>query len=139
MARRNRSATPADTGRPARPKPPQGFWVIWSTVALDQVVFGMIIPILPFLARKYDLSAFGIGALVSCYALAQFLIAPFLGGLSDRIGRKPILIVALFGSALGSLVIGLSSALLATGALVALGAMTVTGAAAGAAVGGGLL
>ena len=118
MARRNRTETADDTGRPARPKPPQGFWVIWSTVALDQVVFGMIIPVLPFLARKYDLSAFGLGALVSCYALAQFLVSPFLGGLSDRIGRKPILIIALFGSALGSLVIGLSSALLATGALL---------------------
>lgn len=118
MARRNRTETAAEPGAPARPKPPKGFWVIWSTVALDQVVFGMIIPVLPFLARKYDLSAFGLGALVSCYALAQFLVAPFLGGLSDRVGRKPILVIALFGSALGSLIIGLSSALLATGALL---------------------
>ncbi len=92
--------------------------MIWSTVALDQVVFGMVVPVLPFLAKKYGLSAFGLGLLVSCYALAQFLIAPYLGGLSDRVGRKPILVVALFGSALGSLVIGLSSALLASGALL---------------------
>ncbi|MFM7062972.1 MAG: MFS transporter [Actinomycetes bacterium] len=92
--------------------------MIWSTVALDQVVFGMVIPVLPFLAKTYGLSPFGLGLLVSCYALAQFVVAPYLGGLSDRVGRKPTLVVALFGSALGSLVIGLSSALLASGALL---------------------
>jgi DHA1 family tetracycline resistance protein-like MFS transporter len=111
VARRNRSATTADHGRPPRPKPPQGFWVIWSTVAVDQIVFSMVLPVLPFLARKYDASPFQITALVASYALAQFVLSPFLGGLSDRVGRKPVLVVALFGSALGSLVVGLAGAL----------------------------
>jgi len=43
--------------RPARSKPPRGFWVIWSTVAIDQIVFAMVLPVLPFVARRYGASA----------------------------------------------------------------------------------
>jgi multidrug resistance protein len=97
--------------RPARAKPPQGFWVIWSTVAIDQIVFAMILPVLPFVARTYGASPLQVTALVSVFALAQFVLSPFVGALSDRYGRKPVLIVSLFGSALGSLILGLAGAL----------------------------
>ncbi|MFM7069062.1 MAG: MFS transporter, partial [Actinomycetes bacterium] len=85
--------------------------MIWSTVAIDQIVFAMVLPVLPFLAKRYDASPLQITALVSSYALAQFLLSPFLGGLSDKFGRKPILVISLFGSALGSLIVGFAGAL----------------------------
>jgi multidrug resistance protein len=97
--------------RPARPRPPQGFWVIWSTVAIDQIVFAMVLPVLPFVAREYGAGPLTVTALVSVFAVAQFLLAPVAGGLSDRYGRKPVLVVSLFGSALGSLVLGLAGSL----------------------------
>jgi multidrug resistance protein len=104
------------TGHPeqdatARPALPKGFWVIWSTVALDQIVFAMVLPVLPFIARRYGASPLVVTALVSIFALAQFLVSPFVGALSDRVGRKPVLVVSLFGSALGSLVLGLAGSL----------------------------
>lgn len=96
---------------PARPAIPKGFWVIWSTVALDQIVFAMVLPALPFVARRYGASPLVVTALVSVFALAQFLVSPFVGALSDRVGRKPILVVSLFGSAAGSLVLALAGSL----------------------------
>ena len=104
-------SSPVDGAAPARARPPQGFWVIWSTVAIDQIVFAMILPVLPFIARQYGASAFQITALVSVFALFQFVLSPFIGALSDRVGRRPVLIISLFGSALGSLVVGLAGAL----------------------------
>jgi len=97
--------------RPARSKPPQGFWVIWSTVAIDQIVFAMVLPVLPFIARRYGAGPLQVTALVSVFALAQFLLSPFIGALSDKVGRKPVLIVSLFGSALGSLILGVAGTL----------------------------
>ena len=85
--------------------------MIWSTVAIDQIVFAMVLPVLPFLARRYDASALEVTALVSVFALAQFLVSPFVGALSDRVGRKPILVVSLFGSAVGSLIVGAAGSL----------------------------
>jgi len=102
---------PAGAEQPTKPPTPKGFWVIWSTVALDQIVFAMILPVLPLLAKTYGASAVQITALVSVFALAQFLVSPFVGALSDRYGRKPILVISLFGSALGSLIVGLAGAL----------------------------
>lgn len=102
---------PPKAVRSARPATPGGFWVLWSTVALDQVVFSMVLPVLPFLARRYGASPLTVTALVSVFALAQFLISPFVGALSDRVGRKPLLVLALLGSAAGSLVIGFAASL----------------------------
>ena len=77
--------------------------LILATVALDAVGIGLIAPVLPQL-----LDAFGVhanlalhaGALTALYALMQFVCAPALGALSDRYGRRPVLLCSLFGSAL---------------------------------------
>jgi multidrug resistance protein len=90
---------------------PKGFWVIWSTVALDQIVFAMVLPILPILATDFGASPLTVTALVAVFALAQFLVSPIAGALSDRFGRKPIIIVSLVGSAIGSLILGLAGTL----------------------------
>jgi multidrug resistance protein len=103
------AAVPARAQR--RPLPP-GFATIWTTVALDLVGFGIIIPILPIYARQLDVTPLQIGTLFAAFSIAQLLFAPVWGRISDRIGRKPVLVVSLFGTALGSVITGLSHSLL---------------------------
>lgn len=90
---------------------PRGFGVIWTTVAIDLVGFGIVLPILPQYAERFGAGAAVIGVLSASFSLAQLLFAPFWGRLSDRIGRKPLLIMSLFGTALGSLITGLAGAI----------------------------
>ncbi len=89
---------------------PRGFWVIWTTVALDLVGFGIVAPILGVYAERFGANAFTVGLLFASYSLAQFVFSPILGRLSDRIGRKPIILISLFGTALGSLLTGIAGA-----------------------------
>ena len=74
--------------------------VIFLTVFIDLVGFGMIIPLGPFFAKEYGASAFVVGLLMSIYSILQFLVAPLWGQLSDRIGRRPVILVSLLGAAL---------------------------------------
>ena len=68
---------------------PRGYWTIWTTVALDLIGFGIIAPILPLYAERFGASPTTVGLLFASYSAAQFVFAPILGRLSDRIGRKP--------------------------------------------------
>jgi|LakMenEpi03Aug12_release.lakeMendotaPanAssembly.Ray.scaffolds.fasta_scaffold175271_2 MFS family permease len=90
---------------------PRGFWVIWTTVAIDLIGFGIVLPILPQYAEKFGAGAAVIGVLSASFSLAQLVFAPIWGKLSDRIGRKPIIILSLCGTAIGSLVTGFAGAL----------------------------
>lgn len=87
---------------------PPGYWTIWSTVAVDLLGFGIILPVLPLYAERFDAGPTTIGLLVASFSLAQFVCSPLLGRLSDRVGRKPVLVLSLFGSALGSAITGLA-------------------------------
>lgn len=93
-----RRAAPDRSG----PRFPPGYWTIWTTVAIDLVGFGIVAPILPLYAKRFGASGFTAGLLFSTFSLAQFLFAPVLGRLSDRYGRKPIIVLSLFGTAIGS-------------------------------------
>ncbi len=66
-----------------------------STVFLDLAGFGMILPILPFYGEHFGATAFEIGLLFASYSLAQFLLSPVWGRLSDRLGRRPLLLTAI--------------------------------------------
>jgi multidrug resistance protein len=94
-----------------RPKFPAGFWVIWSTVALDMVGFGMVVPILGRYADRFGASGFEVGLLFTSFSIAQFFFAPIMGRLSDRIGRKPVIIISLLGTAVGSFITGAAGTL----------------------------
>jgi multidrug resistance protein len=90
---------------------PAGFGVIWTTVALDLVGFGMILPVLARYAEDLGASATEAGLLVASFSVAQLLCSPLSGRLSDRVGRKPVLIMSLVGTAVGSLLTGLAGSL----------------------------
>ena len=81
---------------------PPGYWTIWTTVAIDLVGFGIVAPILPLYAKRFGATGFVAGLLFASFSLAQFVCAPLLGRLSDRIGRKPVILISLFGTAIGS-------------------------------------
>jgi MFS family permease len=90
---------------------PDGFGTIWSAVALDLVGFGIVLPVLPLYAERFDASPATIGLLVASFSLAQFVFSPIWGRVSDRVGRKPVLVLSLFGTAVGSLLTGLAGSL----------------------------
>src|SRR5688500_13738336 len=87
--------------------------IILITVFIDLIGFGMVIPILPFYAETppYNATPFEIGLLFSIYSWMQFFFSPILGRLSDRYGRRPILLVSLLGSAVGYYMIGIAETL----------------------------
>jgi multidrug resistance protein len=66
------------------------------TILIDFIGFGLVIPLLPFWAERLGANAFEVGLIITVYALAQLLFTPVLGTLSDRYGRKPIIVVSLF-------------------------------------------
>jgi multidrug resistance protein len=94
-----------------RPPTPAGYWVIWTTVALDLVGFGMIVPILGRYAERFGAGGLEVGLLFASFSVAQMIFSPVLGKLSDRIGRKPVIILALVGSSVGSFITGAAGAL----------------------------
>lgn len=65
------------------------------TIFIDITGFGLVIPLLPFWAEHLGASPIGVGLILTMYALAQFLFTPLIGTLSDRYGRKPVLIISL--------------------------------------------
>ena len=90
---------------------PKGYWTIWTTVALDLIGFGIIVPILGRYAERFGASGLTVGLLFASFSLAQLLCAPLLGRLSDRIGRKPVIVISLIGTAVGSFITGAAGAL----------------------------
>jgi DHA1 family tetracycline resistance protein-like MFS transporter len=74
--------------------------ILFLIVVIDLIGFGIIIPLLPFYGEFYQASPSTVGLLMATYSFTQFLAAPFWGRLSDRIGRRPVLLVSLLGAAL---------------------------------------
>lgn len=85
--------------------------IIFITVFIDLVGFGIVIPVLPLYAQKYGASEFVVGLLLAIYSVMQFIFAPILGKLSDRVGRRPVLFFSLIGTAIGFLIMGMAGAL----------------------------
>src|SRR5437762_7966394 len=86
-------------------------FVLFLTVFIDLVGFGIVIPILPLYAEHFHASPVTIGWLTGIYSGMQIIFVPILGRLSDRFGRRPILIVSLTGTALGFVVMGWATSL----------------------------
>jgi DHA1 family tetracycline resistance protein-like MFS transporter len=71
---------------------------LFLIVFIDLIGFGLIIPLLPFYGEHFHASPAQVGLLMASYSFAQFVTAPLWGRLSDRIGRKPVLAMSLFGA-----------------------------------------
>ncbi len=85
--------------------------VLFTALVVAMLGFGIVIPILPFYIEKFGASGSALGLLMASYAVMQFIFAPLWGNLSDRYGRKPILIIGIIGNALSHLLFGLSTEL----------------------------
>ena len=85
--------------------------ILFSVVVVDLIGFGIVVPVLPFYAREYGASATTLGFLVMAYAAAQFVCAPLWGRLSDRVGRRPVMLLTVAGTALSLLALGLADSL----------------------------
>ncbi|MCD0458800.1 TCR/Tet family MFS transporter [Roseiconus lacunae] len=101
---------------PNESKRQAGIVFIWITLFIDILGIGIVIPVLPGLVEELSgLSESGAawyyGVIVASYATMQFLFAPILGGLSDRFGRRPILLVALFGLGIDFIIQGMANSL----------------------------
>ncbi len=85
--------------------------IIFLTVFIDLVGFGIIIPMLPFYAEAYGATALQVGLLATSFSLMQFLFAPVWGRLSDRVGRRPVILAGLIGSAVSYFAFGMADTL----------------------------
>ncbi len=100
------------TGTPA-PKPANKgvLGVVFLTLFLDLLGFGVILPVQPFYAKSFGASAAIVTLISSAYSLMQFLFAPFWGRLSDRIGRRPVVLTSVAFACVGWLILGSAHAL----------------------------
>src|SRR5215218_9939564 len=87
--------------------------VIFTTVFIDLVGFGIVIPVLPFYAEGTIFNATPriVGLLFASYSIMQLIFSPLLGKLSDRYGRRPVLLLSIIGTGIGFLVLGFAKTL----------------------------
>jgi len=85
--------------------------VLFGVVLLDLIGFGIVIPILPFLSPQLGADKLDIAFIIVTYAVGAGLCGPLWGRLSDRIGRKPVIMICLAGAALSYVMLGLASQL----------------------------
>ncbi|MCL5996341.1 MAG: MFS transporter [Chloroflexi bacterium] len=85
--------------------------LIFFIMLMDIIGLTIIIPVAPFIVQRYSNDAFAVTALTGIYAAAQFIAAPALGKISDRTGRRPVLLVCILGSAFGYFLFGVGGAL----------------------------
>src|SRR3979411_2122044 len=85
--------------------------IIFLTIFVNLVGFGIIIPLLPFYAETFGASPLVIGLLFAIFSLCQLVAAPALGDLSDRYGRRPVLIFSLAGTVVSFVMMALAHSL----------------------------
>jgi len=85
--------------------------IVFVTVFIDLLGFGIIIPLLPFYAETFGATAFTVGMLATSFSLMQFIFAPIWGRVSDRVGRRPIILLGLLGSCVSYLAFAMAGTL----------------------------
>ena len=84
---------------------------IFAVVLFDFIGLTILITVQAFIVREYNTTALAVSLLTVLYAGSQFIAAPILGKISDKYGRRPILLFCLFGSAIGYFIFGIGGAL----------------------------
>jgi len=110
-------AGPASPNRSTHPTSIRGaaarqLWVLMATVFVDMIGFTIVLPLLPFYATRFGAKPAMVGVLISAFAFAQLVTSPFWGRLSDRYGRRPMILTGLVLSAIAYVVFGLAHSLL---------------------------
>jgi DHA1 family tetracycline resistance protein-like MFS transporter len=87
--------------------------VIFTTVFIDLVGFGIVIPVLPFYAEgtRFNATPRTVGLLIASYSVMQLIFSPILGRLSDKYGRRPVLLLSIIGTGIGFLFLGFANTL----------------------------
>jgi multidrug resistance protein len=85
--------------------------ILFVTVFIDLIGFGIVLPLLPFYAQHFGANALLVGLLSTSFSLMQLLFAPVWGRLSDRVGRRPVILAGLLGSSISYLTFGLAPSL----------------------------
>jgi multidrug resistance protein len=111
LSRHRKTGRASDVAKKERTPMPAGYWIIWTTVALDLVGFGIIVPILGRYAERFGANGLQVGLMFASFSVAQMVFAPILGRISDKVGRKPVIVFSLIGTAVGSFVTGAAGAL----------------------------
>ena len=93
----------------SRPRSP--LFVLYLTVFIDLMGFGIVIPILPLYAQDFQATPLAIGWLTGIYSGMQIIFTPILGRLSDRFGRRPVLLISIIGTAIGFALMGVAQSL----------------------------
>jgi MFS transporter, DHA1 family, tetracycline resistance protein len=98
---------------PSEPAPgsKRALTFLFLTVFIDLLGVGLLVPVLPYLVRRYDSDALTVGLLSASFAMAQFVASPLLGLWSDRAGRRPVLLISLLGTGLGYYLFGIGGSL----------------------------
>ncbi len=91
--------------------------IIFLTVFIDLVGFGIVMPLLPIYSRQFEAGGLLIGAIMASFSIMQFLFAPIWGRWSDKIGRRPVLLVSLMGSTLSYALFAIASGQTSSAAL----------------------
>lgn len=84
---------------------------IFITILINRIGMGILFPVLPFLVEQFRSDALTLGWLASSFAVAQFLATPAIGSISDRYGRRPVMLICVLGSAISYFMFGLAGAL----------------------------
>ena len=111
LSRHRKTGRASDVAKKQRTPMPAGYWTIWTTVALDLVGFGIVVPILGRYAERFGANGLQVGLMFASFSIAQMVFAPILGRISDKVGRKPVIVFSLMGTAVGSFVTGAAGAL----------------------------
>jgi len=86
--------------------------VLFSVIVVDLIGFGIVVPILPFWAERFGADGSTLGLLLASHAVMQLVGAPIWGRLSDRIGRRPVMLITIAGTAVALLLLGFATSLL---------------------------
>jgi MFS transporter, DHA1 family, tetracycline resistance protein len=85
--------------------------IIFTTLFIDLIGFGIVIPVLPYYVTRFNASPRMVGLLFASYSVMQLIFSPILGALSDKYGRRPILFFSLLGTSIGFFIMGFATTL----------------------------
>lgn len=95
MSRQGTAERPVPTGPP---RPRSTLWIVFTTILIDFIGFSVLLPVLPYYATKLGAGSVQVALILSLYAAAQLVFLPAWGWLSDRIGRRPVILLSLSGT-----------------------------------------